>query len=83
MLRLVVFVVDVADNLFENIFKRHHALCAAEFVDHYGHMQLELAEILQKIVDHARFRHEICLAEQILPAEIGRCLFADIGEQVA
>ena len=43
---LVVFVVDVADYLFENILESDNSAGSAEFVDDNGYMYAALAEVL-------------------------------------
>ena len=46
-------------------------------------MQLQLAEVFEQVVDHSRLVHEICLAQQRLPAEAFRSRPAYVGEKVA
>ena len=58
------------------------AVKGAELVHHYGHMYFQLAEVLEKVVDHAAFRHEIRLAQQFLPL-YALSLAPHIGQEVA
>ena len=67
--RVVVFIVDVAHNFLEYILQRHNALSAAIFIYHDGEVLFAFAKILQQIVDHTRFGHEIRLAKQLAPIE--------------
>ena len=55
---LVLFVVDVADDLFKNIFQRDDALEAAVLVDHQREVLAAGAEVLQLLQQGSGAGHE-------------------------
>ena len=56
--REIVFVAYVADDLFQNILKRHQALHVPIFVHNQSEMGLSLAESLQLVFQARRVGHE-------------------------
>ena len=70
LLLLVVFVVDLADDLFENVLERHHAAGAAELIDDNGHVHLVVLELAQQVVDLFRLGHEERRPDDALPTEV-------------
>src|SRR5690242_3718902 len=56
--RRVVLVGDVADDLLEDILKRHDSLDVAELVHHEGEVLVTLAERLKLVEEFGGFRHE-------------------------
>ncbi len=58
----VVFVIDFADNLFQDVFQSHQTLQGAIFIDHQGEMSLLLEEGGQLILQVAGVGDEPWLA---------------------
>src|SRR3546814_19158183 len=56
--RLVVLVVDLADDLLQDVFERHHALERTVLVDHQREMLAPPTELLELAQAVGRFRHE-------------------------
>ena len=54
----VVLVAHLADDLLDDVLQRHHAVDAAELVDHDGHLQPALAQRLQERVQLDGGRHD-------------------------
>ena len=55
--RLVVLVVDLADDLLEDILERDDACRAAMLVDDHGELVAPLAQIDEELIEFARLRH--------------------------
>src|SRR5262245_80593 len=67
--RLVVFVLDLADDLFEYVFKRQDALDAAVFVDDYGQVDAALLQALKDVSEPGRVGNEDRLAHDLFQVE--------------
>src|SRR5262245_14488419 len=67
--RLVVFVLDLADDLFEYVFERQNALDAAVFVDDYGQVDAAILQALQDVAEPGRVWNEDRLAHDLLQVE--------------
>ena len=67
----VVFVLDVADDFFEDVFQGDDAFHVAEFVDDEGQMDGIFLHLDQDLFDRRRFGDEERLAEK---SWSGRCL---------
>ena len=65
----VVFVLDLADDLFQHVLDGHQTGHAAVFVDHDGHVILGDAEFAQQRVQPFGFRHHHRRAHVILDHE--------------
>src|SRR5215475_2433009 len=78
--RLVVFVLDFADDLFEYVFERQNALDAAVFVDDYRQMDAAILQTLQDVAESGRVRNEDRLAHDIF--QIEAALFEQEGHDV-
>ena len=59
LLRLVVLVEDLADDLLEQILHRHDARRAAVLVEHHRHVLLEPLEVGEHLLHLARARHHV------------------------
>ncbi len=81
MCALVIFIVNIAHYLFNDILQGDYAACPSELVDHNSYMYVLAAEIFQKIVYHPALRHKIRLSKQCLPREIIITL-SDIWQQI-
>src|SRR5262249_15038265 len=66
---LVMFVLDLADDLFEYVFERQNALDAAVFVDDYRQMDAAFLQALQNVAEPGgvrkqdRLAHDLCQIE--------------------
>src|SRR5215475_7036936 len=78
--RLVVFVLNLADDLFEYVFERQNALDAAVFVDDYRQMDAAILQTLQDVAESGRVRNEDRLAHDIF--QIEAVLFEQEGHDV-
>src|SRR6266545_4615470 len=78
--RLVVFVLDLADDLFEYVFERQNALDAAVFVDDYGQVDAAILQALQDVAEPGRVRNEDRLAHDLFQVEY--LLFEQEGHDV-
>src|SRR5262252_2647618 len=78
--RLVVFVLDLADDLFEYVFERQNALDAAVFVDDYGQVNAGFLEALQDVAESGRVGDENRLAHDFFQIEAS--LFEQEGHDV-
>ena len=67
---LVMLVLNLADDLLHQILDRGHAVRAAIFVDHDGHMGAGIAHLHQEIEDLHRRRHEQKFAQDGLQLEM-------------
>src|SRR5215510_5136092 len=67
--RLVVFVLDFADDLFEYVFERQDALDAAVFVDDYGQVDAAILQALQDVAEPGRVGNEDRLAHDLFQVE--------------
>src|SRR5262245_24528161 len=68
--RLVVFVLNLADDLFEYVFERQNALDAAVFVDDYGQVDAAILQALQDVAESGRVGDEDRLAHDLLQVEL-------------
>ena len=57
MLRVVVFVVELAHDLLDRVLDRDHAGDAAVFVADDGHMVARLLHLMEQVVGGLGFRH--------------------------
>src|SRR5262245_54061822 len=78
--RLVVFVLDLADDLFEYVFERQNALDAAVFVDDYGQVDAAILQALQDVAESGRVGDEDRLAHDLLQVELA--IFEQEGHDV-
>ena len=79
---VVILVVDVANDFFENVFKGYDALCAAKLVDNDSHVNFAVAEVFEQIINHSSLGNEVWLTDECSPIKVvGGC--AHIGQQVA
>ena len=62
----IVFIVNIANNLFQNIFQRHDTAQIAIFIDDNGEMFPPLAESLKLVKQQRCLRDEIRVAGDIL-----------------
>ena len=76
----VGFVRNFADDLLQDIFQRQQPHRGTVLVDHDRHVDLTVPELLEQFVDFLVLRHEIRLADQILPLEIP--LVRDIRQHI-
>src|SRR6266545_479838 len=74
--RLVVFVLDLA----EYVFERQNALDAAVFVDDYGQVDAAILQALQDVAEPGRVRNEDRLAHDLFQVEY--LLFEQEGHDV-
>jgi len=58
----IMFVLDLADNLFDQILDRHQPIDAAKLVYHHRDMCARLAHLYKKIEDRHRWSYEQHLA---------------------
>ena len=65
-----MFVLDLAENLFEHVLERNDARRPAELVDHHGDVAAVLDEILQHQLQRHGLGHEIDLHHHV--GDIGR-----------
>ena len=72
LLLLIVFIVNLADNLFKDIFKRDDARCATKLVDHDGDVHLLALELAHEVVNLLGLGYEVGLAGECLPVEVVR-----------
>src|SRR5450432_253005 len=82
----VVFVVDVADDLLQNVFDRHESRYAAVFVDDDRDMVAIGAELAQKYVEALTLGHEHRGSQGVVEIEsfgIGVVVEQFLGEQDA
>src|SRR5262249_7584903 len=68
--RLVVFVLNFADDLFEYVFERQDALDAAVFVDDYAQMDAAVLQALQDVAEPRRVGNENRLAHDLFQVEL-------------
>src|SRR5262245_6245778 len=78
--RLVVFVLNLADDLFEYVFERQNALYAAVFVDDYGQVDAAILQVLQDVAKPGRVGNEDRLAHDLFQIEFA--LFEQEGHDV-
>src|SRR5262245_6301810 len=78
--RLVMFVLNLADNLFEYVFERQNALDAAVFVDDYGQVDAAILQTLQDVTEPGRVGNEDRLAHDFFQVELA--LFEQEGHDV-
>src|SRR5215510_5430602 len=67
--RLVVFVLAIADDLFEYVFERQNALDAAVFVDDYGQVDAAILQALQDVAEPGRVWNEDRLSHDLFQVE--------------
>src|SRR5262245_4549789 len=67
---LVVFVLNLADDLFEYVFERQNALDAAVFVDDYGQVDAAVLQALQDVTESGRVGNEDRLAHDLFQIEL-------------
>jgi len=81
----VVFVLDVADDLFEHVFDGDQAGDAAVFIDDDGHVIARDAEFAEQHVEALRFGDEDGRTQPVAQVEFGFNLDAQqvLGEQHA
>ena len=58
-LRLLVFIADLANNFFDQIFDRHKASHAAVFIYHNGHTDVFLLHLAEQIAAQLALRHKV------------------------
>ncbi len=61
----IVFIVNLADDLLQQVFQRHQAGSTAEFVHHDGDMLPVVPELVQQIVHRQGFGDKNGLAGQL------------------
>ena len=69
---LVVLVVYLAHNLFENVLQSNEAAGAAELIDDDGDVHLVLLEVAQQVVNFLGFRYKVGRPDERLPTECRR-----------
>ena len=77
---IIVFVMNFAHNLLNNVLHGDNARRTAELIDHNGYMNLVCLEIAQQIINHLGFGHKIGGPDKRLPAEI--IPFVQMGKQI-
>ncbi len=77
---VVAFVGNFADDLLDDVLQRHQTQRRTVFVDHDSHVHLVRLEVAQQVIDLLMLRHEIGLADQLLPSEL--VAVVDVGQQI-
>ncbi len=67
----VVFILNLADDLFQNILERHDAGGAAELVDHDRQVTGAALKIAELAVERLRLGHERRGPDQRVPWQVG------------
>ena len=78
--RVVVLVLDLADDLLDQVFDGDHPVGARVFVEHDGEVDAAGAHVGQHVERAARLRHEQRLAHQRGPVGGRRAPVAMIGK---
>src|SRR5215813_232005 len=68
--RFIVFVLNLADDLFEYVFERQNALDAAMFVNDYGQMDAAVLQALQDVAKPRRVGNEDRLAHDLFQVKL-------------
>jgi len=55
---LIVLILNVPDQLFQQVFHRHQTCCAAVFVLNHGNLNAGTAKLVQQFVNSAVFRND-------------------------
>ncbi len=76
----VVFVVDVADDFFEDVFHGHDARRAAVFINDNRHVDFLDLELFEEVADFFCPGDEVGGAQERLPAEVFR--FVEVCQEV-
>ena len=61
---IIVFVVNLTYNLFDNILHRYQPGSSSKFIHNDSNMNLIRLEVTQQIINHLRLRHKISRANQ-------------------
>ena len=77
---IIVFVMNFAHNLLNNVLHGDNARRTTELIDHNGYMNLVCLEIAQQIINHLGFGHKIGGPDKRLPTEI--IPFVQMGKQI-
>ncbi len=83
LVREVVLVLDLADDLLEDVLQGHDALHRAVLVDHERHVLVLRPELREQRGEILRLRHEVGLAEEILDHDVVDAPLVERREQVA
>ena len=67
---IVIFIMNLTHNFFNNIFHRHQSGRSSEFINNNGYMNLICLKITQQVIDHLRLRHKISRTNQRLPTKV-------------
>ena len=70
----VVFVLNLADDLFEDVLDRDDPGRAPVFVDDDREMHAATLQFVQQIVDPLRFRHDVGRPQDFVDREFGTSL---------
>src|SRR5262249_15679312 len=66
----IVFILNLADELFEYVFERKNAFDAAVFIDDYAQMVAALLQALQYVAEFGRVGNEDRLAHALCQIEL-------------
>src|SRR5690606_7225453 len=67
----IEFVVDIADNFFNDVLQCDQPCEGSVFVNHQREVYPLLLEVLQQMIDLPCFEGKICRADEFLPCEAG------------
>ena len=74
----VVFVLDVAADLFHEVLEGYHSGGSAEFIDDYGYRPFFSHKAAHHLVGQQRLGREYDILELLLPVAVGRKEFTDM-----
>ena len=79
---VVVLVLDVAEDRFDQVLQRDEARRAAVFVDDHGDLDAPLLQLAEKLAAFFRFGDEVGRAHHVAQADEVRHGLADVGEKI-
>ena len=79
---VVVFVLDIADDGFEQVLHRDYAGRAAVFVQNDRHVLMHCRHIFKKLAEAVALGHEIGLSHYAFDRKLLRQGLADIGNEI-
>ena len=79
---MIVFVLNLADDLFENIFNCHQACDFAVLVDHHSHVRAIVAEFFQQLIQPLALRHPTGRANHFLDIKSIKVGLENVRQQI-